>query len=133
MAYEATLIIQTGLPISMTCADGAGIEKGAVLALSDPFTAAAHASANQMCAGICNVEKIASDGMTKVSVFRDGIYKVIASGAITVGSPCALSSVANKIKQADSASCSGSQAIGLALETAADGESFLMELRPGAY
>ena len=40
MALETTLVIETGKPIFMTCADGTGIAKGAVLMLSDPMTAA---------------------------------------------------------------------------------------------
>ena len=132
MAFEATQIIQTSVPISMTCADGVGIEKGTFLALSDPFTAAVHASASQQIAGICCMEKIASDGITKVAVYRSGIFKVTASGSIVVGAPLALSNVANKVMECTS-TFSGSKTIGLALETAADGETFLMELRPGAY
>ena len=133
MAYEATLYIETSAPISMTCADGVGIEKGALLVLSDPFTAAAHtAAADGMIAGIAQSEKIASDGITKISVYRSGIFKVTASGAISVGEPCALSSAINKVKLVTTL-FSGSRSIGLALETAADGETFLMELKPGAY
>jgi len=132
MADEATLIIETGIPISMTCSNSVGIEKGCILALSDPFTAAAHASADQMIAGIAASEKIASDGITKVAVYRSGIFKVTASGSILVGTGCALSTYPNRVKGC-TANFSGSQTIGLALETAADGETFLMELRPGAY
>lgn len=132
MADEATLIVETSVPISMTCSNTVGIEKGCLLALSDPFTAAAHASADQQCAGVAASEKIASDGITKIAVHRSGIYKATASGSIPVGCPLALSSAANRVKQATSTN-SGSSCIGVALETAADGETFLMELRPGAY
>ena len=85
MANEATLIVEYSPPIAMTCADGTGIERGALLTLSDPFTAALCTSSTAAVAGIAAAEKIASDGVTKVPVYRDGIFKVTASDAITVG------------------------------------------------
>jgi hypothetical protein len=133
MADEATLIYERSLPISFTCSNTVGIEKGTWLVVSDPFTAAAHASIGQMCAGICAVEKIANDGLTRVAVYRDGVFKVIASGSIAVGEPLALSTYPNRVLQATggSGAYSGSKVVGVALETAADGESFLMDLRIG--
>ena len=131
MAFEATLIFETTKPIPMTCSDTVGIEKGTLLALSDPFTVAAHASANQQIGGIAAGEKIASDGITTIDVFREGIFKVTCSGSVAVGDSLALSSVANKI-MSSSATCSGSKTCGLALETVTGDETFLMELRPGS-
>jgi len=129
MTYEATLLFETHIPIPFTVADGATIEKGTLLALSDPMTAAAHASDEQVFAGILRSEKVANDGCITADVYRGGIFKVTASGAIAVGETCALSSLANKVKKAD-ATCSGSKTIGVALETVADGETFRMEVRP---
>ncbi len=40
MTQECTLVYEMSSPIPFTVADGTGIEKGAVLMLSDPFTAA---------------------------------------------------------------------------------------------
>ena len=40
MANEATLIVETELPINFTVANATGIEKGALLKITDPMTAA---------------------------------------------------------------------------------------------
>lgn len=130
MANEAVLMIETELPISMTCADGVGIEKGCFLKLTDPYTASAHSADEDYCAGIAAEEKIASDGKTKIAVYRRGIFKVTASGGIPVGNNVALSNVANKVKLAD-ATCSGSKSIGTSFELVATDETFLMELNIG--
>lgn len=132
MANEATLIFQTGIPIPFTCANGTGIEKGALLALTDPMTAATHSAVDQQCAGIAAAEKIANDGVTKIPVFRQGIFKVLASGSITAGYPLALADAewVNRVYAAEPG-VSGSRIIGTALETASAGETFLMELNIG--
>jgi len=130
MANEATLMWETELPIPFTCADGTGIEKGTLLELSDPMTVAAHSNEEGTFGGIAAEEKIANDGHTKISVYRAGIFKLTAKGAITVGNALALSDTANKVKAAD-ATCVGADIIGVALETAADGETFMAEIRPG--
>ena len=39
MADEVTLVFETMPPIPMTVVDGTGINKGAFLSLTDPFTA----------------------------------------------------------------------------------------------
>ena len=52
VANEAVLIVESSLPVAMTVADGAAIEKGTVLKLSDPFTVAASSADNDIFAGI---------------------------------------------------------------------------------
>ena len=52
MALELTLIMETELPIPFTVADGAGIEKGTLLTMSDPMTAAACTTDNAIIAGV---------------------------------------------------------------------------------
>lgn len=76
MANEATLIFETHLPIPMTCANGAGIEKGAALKLSDPITVALADTDQDLAGGIAATEKIANDGKIKIGVYRGGIFKV---------------------------------------------------------
>jgi len=66
MANEATLMIEMDLPIPLTVADGAGIEKCTVLKLTDPMTAAACSADNDVFIGIAAEEKIANDGKTKL-------------------------------------------------------------------
>lgn len=130
MANEAVLMIETEIAIPMTCADGAGIEKGACLKIADPFTVSAAGSAEDYVGGIAKTEKINGDGKTKISVYRGGIFKVMASGSITAGQTVTISGTANKFVVSD-ATCVSSKTWGIALETVADGETFLMELRPG--
>ena len=131
MADEATLIIETGIPIAMTVADSSAIEKGALLKLSDPFTVVTTAGDNDVIGGIAAEEKIANDGRTKIAVFRVGVFKMTAGVAgVTVGvdiiSDTAASS-ANRVVVADATSIS---VVGTALETATNGQTFMAELMP---
>jgi len=132
MALEATLLIETELPIPFTCADGAGIEKGALLVLSDPMTVAtATAAANLIIAGIAAEEKIASDGKTTLAVYRRGIFKMTAGGGITVGDPLETSAGAVNEVIKSTPSASGTQnIIGVSFETAADTNTLIVELNP---
>ena len=131
MANEAVLIHETGLPIPFTVADGTGIEKGAFLTLSDPMTAATTGgNANAIMAGIAAEEKIASDGKTKLAVYTEGIFKVLAGGAVTVGDMVESHSVANEVVTATFTANATANLMGRALETAADTDTFLMELKP---
>ena len=128
MANEAILVFETEKPIPFTCADGTGIEKGAILKIADPFTVSLSTAASEAVGGICTEEKIASDGKVKVGVFRGGIFKVVASGNISVGK--AVSCSGNNLVQTPAVN--DEAVLGIALETATDGETFLMELRPTA-
>lgn len=132
MANEATLIFETDTPIPFTCADGTGIEKGALLKMTDPMTAIAPSATNEAVAGIASVEKIASDGCTKVSVYRNGIFKVTLSGSCSVGDALILEGGtigSNLVMRSQTmSSVSGANIIGTALETGTTGESILMEL-----
>lgn len=133
MANEATLIVETELPINMTCANATGIEKGTLLKLTDPNTAIINSGFNDTVAGIAAAEKIASDGVTKIPVYRGGIFKVTLSGACTVGDSLILVKAANKVQNLDikvKDLMSGANIIGHALETGADGETILLELNP---
>lgn len=132
MALECTLVVETELPVSFTCADGAGIEKGTVLKITDPMTASAADGDGDVIAGIAAEEKIASDGKTTIAVYRRGIFKGFAGAdGVTVGLSIQTdvgTGAANELVDTDA----GTNAIvGIALETATDTQSFLFELRPG--
>jgi len=129
MANEATLMWETELPIPMTVLNTAGIEKGCLLTLSDPMTAAAVTTSTAATAGICAEEKIASDGRTKIGVYRGGIFKVTASGSVTVGE-CVRFDNSNTVTYC---MVNSEHIAGIALESATNGETFLMELRPGNF
>ena len=129
MADEAELIIETELPIMFTCADGTGIAKGAILVMTDPMTAALAAGSEDIVAGIAAEEKIASDGKTKIAVYREGIFRVLAGGAITVGD-AVITNAGTATNEVLTAGVNAEDILGVALETAADTDTFLMELQP---
>jgi|TARA_R100000501_G_C2630530_1_gene125959 hypothetical protein len=131
MALELTLILETELPIPFTVADGAGIEKGTLLTMSDPMTAAGCTTDNAIIAGVAAEEKIANDGNTKLAVYRGGIFKAtIGAAGCTVGdaliSDCNTGDP-NEIVVADDSS---ENILGTALETATDLQTALIELKP---
>lgn len=127
MANEAVLVFETEKPIPFTCADGAGIEKGALLTLSDPFTVATSSADNQVFVGIAAEEKIASDGKVKIGVYMRGIFKlkVDAGDTTTVGQDCVLRA-ANAIGLYDTLDDEKGLVVGMALETGAAGETVLV-------
>ena len=128
-----TLMYETEPPIPFTCADGTGIEKGTLLKLSDPMTVAASDGDEDVIAGVAAEEKIANDGKTKIAVYRRGIFKATAGGNCTAGK--ALKSYsstgdANDVIDA-TATTLAAESLGVALETATDGETLYVELNPG--
>lgn len=125
MAKEATLWMEYEPAIPFTCSDSTGIEKGTAVTLSDPMTVAACTDSTTAFGGITKVEKVASDGNTKVAIYRRGIFVVYCSGAVTVGQAVVFQDNYAMIQGA-----TNTHRAGIALETAADGESFLIELNP---
>ena len=134
MANEAVLVFKIEEPIPFTVANATGIEKGALCVMSDPMTAATASATTSICAGIAASEKVASDGKTKLGIYRHGIFKVYLSGACTIGAPLTCipeASHPNYMIIAAASTCSGSKTWGYALETGADNETILMDLSPG--
>ena len=137
MVKEAVLVYRKSNPINFIVADGSGIEKGTILKVADPMTASASTAKNDIVGGIAACEKIANDGVTELAVYRDGIFRVYASGAITVGDPvgteaAAATTIYNHVQsQKATAALSGMLRLGYALETASSGEQFLIELNIG--
>ena len=122
MVNEAILRDRLENALDFTVADGAGIERGAVLKLTDPRTAIIATAAADRIAGIAAREKIISDGRTQLAVYRRGIFDMVASGAIAVGEAVqAAGSPSNTVMKA-AVTSSGACIIGHALETAADAE-----------
>ena len=130
MANEAALIFETAPPIPFTVANGVGIEKGAILSLKDLMTASGTVIVGDLVAGIAAKEKIASDGNTELAVYRGGIFKVYLSGACIAGDALTTTNTANYVRICET-TLSGSRIIGTALETGAEDETILMELKPG--
>lgn len=131
MAKECTLIYETGIPLPMTCADGAGIEKGAVLLLSDPSTVATTTGDTDPCGGIAAIEKISGNGQTKISVHTEGVFRGYAGAAGVVAGDGIITDTAtgaaNELVKAD---LNSGHLVGTALETATDGQTFLFVLKP---
>lgn len=130
MVNEAVIRDRLADPIDFTVADNTGIEKGAVLALSDPRTAALATAGTDRVAGIAAREKIADDGRTRLSVYRKGIFDMIASGTINVGDSvcCAV----DNYVVATAATEVASEVLGIALEAGSDEEVIQIELNIGA-
>lgn len=130
MASEATLVIETAPPIPYTCADGTGIEKGAILKLTDPMTASLADGDDDLIAGIAAAEKIANDGNTTIPVYREGFFKVLAGTAISVGEAVNTHASTGATNEVAVAATNDQNVLGLSMETASDTHTFLMELRP---
>jgi hypothetical protein len=124
MANEAVLVYETEVAIPFTVDNATGIEKGALLKLTDPMTAIIHSGDEDPFAGIAKTEKIANNGLTALAVYRRGIFDLTSSAAITIGQAVALSATVNKVKPAD-ATCVGSKIVGIALTTASAGDKIV--------
>lgn len=92
MANEAVIIEllgNKGDPVQFVCVDGDAFPKGTILKLSDNREADLSSADGEICAGICAMEKVASDGATTVTAYTNGIFDLTEAGvgAITVGVP----------------------------------------------
>jgi hypothetical protein len=133
MALECELIYETELPVQFTCADGTAITKGAVLTLSDPNTVATTTGDTDPVAGIAAEDKVASDGKTRIAVYRRGIFKGFAGAAgVTAGMAIITDTATGAANELVVADVNSEHIVGRALETATDTESFMFELAPFA-
>ena len=92
MANEATLRYANSdgsgnILQDYTVSGAVAITKGAILKMTDPRTAVLADGDGDVCAGIAARDKVANDGRTRLSVYRQGDFDVIASGAIPIGYP----------------------------------------------
>jgi hypothetical protein len=134
MTNEAILRQEYSLPVNFTCADDAGIEQGAILKLADPMTASLADGDEDYVAGICATEKIINDGTTSVSVYIDGVFDIMCSGAVTAGQAVATaaSTEGSNYVTAATATAVGTKTLGIALEDCgASDERILVRLQPG--
>ena len=126
MANEAVLMVETELPVMMTISNAAAVEKGTVMALTDPLTVAASTADNDIFGGIAAEEKIASDGKTKIGVYFGGIFKMkVSATASTVGKAQVIKG-ANTIGDYTTLDGELGYVIGKALETGANTETILV-------
>ena len=133
MTQECTLIVEMSPPIMFTCADGTGIEKGAILKITDPMTAALADGDGDAVAGIAAAEKIANNGQTKIPVYVDGIFKGTAGATgATVGKGIMTYNGTGDDNDIVVMSAAEDDCLGYALETAANNETFLFRLSPNS-
>lgn len=133
MTNEAKLIVKTGLSVPMTVDNAIGILKGTLLKLTDLNTASKSDAEGDLVGGIAASEKIAADGKVRLGVYREGRFRVIASGSIAVGDPVAIDGDGGlnyTYAIPNIGALSGSRILGIALETATDEQTYLMELKP---
>ena len=133
MADEHTLQFETALAIPMTVGDTTGLERGALLQMYSPMTASGTLTVNGVCAGVVAEEKIASDGKTMAPIYREGYFRAIASGSITMGDGLIMAGPANPnqlMSAPSSDTVSGQNIVGLALEDATTTSGFIYQLKP---
>ena len=133
MTYEAQIRDRLSNDVNMIVADGAGIEKGTIMALTDGRVVAASSGAQEF-GGILMREKIANDGRTSVPCNFYGIFDLYATSgaAITVGD-CVSLSGANMIKEASEAEIQAGLGIGKALETTAEATAETIQVFVGHF
>ena len=128
MANETVCLIAPTKFHTYTVADGAGIAKGTLLALTDPNTAAASSADNDVFAGIAMEEKVASDGIVRMTAALDGVWALVATAAgITVGNQVTVGG-ANTVKVYTTLDDEKGYVVGRALETTAGSESIMVRL-----
>ena len=130
MANELVLMWELEPPIPFTCADGTAIVKGTLLRITDPFTVSKVTGAAPNVIGVAAEEKVASDGRTKIGVYMRSIFKATAGGTITVGDTVIAENGTNELLTG-TAAADAAAIFGIALETAADTETFLFLLNAG--
>jgi len=132
MANEAVLKLRVDDPLDFIVADGTGIEKGTICKMADPRTASASSGSGDIFGGIAAREKIISDGRTRLSLFRRGIFDLTCNHGVGINAGEWVStSGANLIKTATEAEIAAGKGIGIALETAAVDE--VIEVMVGGF
>lgn len=129
MANEATittLLGNQGDPVEYTVATGTAIPKGTLMHISASNTAAIAGNDGEFFAGIAATEKTATDGVVKMACITHCVAEMVAGvGATTFGQPQKIGASANVVIDADDDTIENSgEVVGLALETAADGNPF---------
>lgn len=131
MALECEIMIETHVPISMTCADGTAITKGSILKMTDPNTVALTTGDTDIVAGIAAADKIANDGNTSIPVWTKGVFKGYAGAAgVSVGDALITDTATGAANELVSADVNSENLVGRSKETATDTQSFMFELNP---
>lgn len=118
-----------------TCATSTGIAKGTYLKCADPYLASASTGTADFFVGFAHADvnmstDTAFNTETAVTADKGGIYELTASGAITVGQKVKTAAPGNyvmAVAETDT-QVSYSRVIGVALETATNGEVINVEI-----
>ena len=120
-----------------TCATSTGIAKGCFLKGADPFLATASTGTDDHFIGFAHADVNKSTDTsfnteTSVTADKGGMYELMASGAITSGQLVKTAAPGNYVMAVTTADMDNSYAIivGIARETAADGETKCVEVFP---
>lgn len=129
MANEvAELLVEISLPFMMQVADSLAVPKGSILNLDSGLTVTIADTNEDVFGGIAAEEKIANDGKLQIGVYRDGWFKCVAgAGGVTIGLPVGIVAL-NAFTNTTSGDDIKGANYGLALETAADTEFFILDL-----
>lgn len=127
----AVLMIETEKPIMMVCDEATGIAKGQCLKLTDNMVVIATSAGDDEFGGVAAAEKIASDGNTKIPVYRRGYFLVEAgTTGVSVGKPVKIEAN-NEFTDTGADESDSGYVWGKALETATDGQLFFIDLGSG--
>lgn len=122
-AKKITLLGNAGDPVEYTVATGTAIPKGSLMYLSaSPQTALITDGASKIFVGIASVEKSATDGVTKLSLWTHGIFDMTCGAAesMVLGAPVRTGAVANEVTVAtDDTIANAPFVVGIAQETVA--------------
>lgn len=127
---ECVLIKELEPPISMPCATASSWEKGSLLKITDDYTVAITAGDTDPIIGIAAEEKIANVG-SQASVYLRGIFRGYAGAAgVTTGLGIISDTATGEANELVDADVNSEHIVGMALATAADGETFHFYLNP---
>ena len=118
---------ESGDPRRYTIATGTSVSKGQTLALADNRTVVATTATQAACAGVASEEHLANSG-TSISAWTNGLFRVLASGAISVGEGITFCEN-NQVRRAVIATASGAMEAGYALDTLAEDDIGTVRLR----
>ena len=74
-----------GQPVRYTIADSIAVSKGTLMNLIDSRAVSYAGAAGAALAGVASESKNANDGATTISCWTQGIFRVLASAAIVLG------------------------------------------------
>ena len=124
------LMAETEPAIMMQCAEATGIAKGQALKLTDAFTVIATSAGDDEFGGVAAEEKIGGDGKLSISVYRRGYFKAEAgTTGVSVGKQVKMEAN-NEFTDLGANENEAGYGWGSALETATDGETFILDLNP---